>query len=154
MALTVSLRAVVQEMDVPNDEWESYINRITGELFTITENIANAIEYEDSYLPDWEEEYLLKARKVAQDKDYIRLPGRCDIHEYEIMKRFCHTVGDETMQLELLKAINGSGAFRRFKNMIYRFNIRDEWYEFRDAALQKIAAEFLESQGIAYAVEK
>jgi hypothetical protein len=56
------------------------------------------------------------------------------------------------MQQDLLDAICGGGAFGRFKNMIYRFNIRDEWYEFRDAALQRIAAEFLESEGIAYTV--
>jgi hypothetical protein len=85
MTIPVSLRAVVQEMDVPNDEWAAFINRSTGELFTITENLANAIEYEGSYLPEWEEEYLLKARKVAEDENFIQLPSRFDIHEYEII---------------------------------------------------------------------
>jgi hypothetical protein len=50
----------------------------------------------------------------------------------------------------LVYQIRGSGAFRRFKDAIRRHGIEDEWYQFRDQALEEIAIEWLESNGIAY----
>ena len=44
--LVVSLRAVVAEMDLPNDEWTAYLNRRTGELVTVTDEEARAVEEE------------------------------------------------------------------------------------------------------------
>ena len=55
---------------------------------------------------------------------------------------------DEALQNELLHAIRGSGAFRRFKDAIYRKEIQDDWYSFRNEALKRIATDFLESEGI------
>ncbi len=51
---------------------------------------------------------------------------------------------------ELQAAVYGRGAFRRFKDAVHRLGIADEWYRFRDAALEEIAVEFLEAHGIAY----
>jgi hypothetical protein len=54
--LTVSLRAVVPEMDLPNDDWTAYINRRTGELVTVTDEEARAVEDDagDDDLPNWQ----------------------------------------------------------------------------------------------------
>jgi len=46
--------------------------------------------------------------------------------------------------------IKGSGAFRRFKNAIHEKGIEKAWYEFRSEALEKIAIEWLEENGISY----
>ena len=43
----------------------------------------------------------LKACKVAQDEDFVRLPSRLDIQEHEIIKQFCRTVDDDAMQQDL-----------------------------------------------------
>jgi len=80
----------------------------------------------------------------------VVLPDKFEIHEYSIMERFCLSLSDEELQDQLLHAIRGSGAFRRFKNAIYRKEIQDDWYRFRDQALKRIAIDFLESEGIAW----
>jgi len=85
-----------------------------------------------------------------KSEDYIALPTKFDIHEYEIMKRFCLSIEDDMLRDDLLDAIQGSGAFRRFKNMIYRRGIQDAWYSYRRAALEEIAIEWLTEHGIAY----
>jgi len=153
--LTVSLRAVAAEMDLPNDEWTAYINRRTGELVTVTDDDASAVEDEASAedLPDWQAEHLPKVREVLGSADFLPLPSKFDINEYGIMKRFCEHVADARLRDDLLPAIQGSGAFGRFKTLAHHRGVIEEWYAFRDRAVEDIAAEWLEANGIAYTRE-
>ena len=149
----VSLQSVVNEMDVLGEEWTAYINKKTGELVTVTEDEANIVEAEgedDEFIPDWQRETLPKVREVLESDDFVALPDKFEIHEYSIMEQFCLSLSDEGLQDELLYVIRGSGAFRRFKDAIYRKEIQDDWYRFRDESIKDIAIDFLESEGIAF----
>jgi hypothetical protein len=138
-------------MDTLNDQWTAYLNRRTGELFTLTEDDAAALDdTDDSDLPDWQRELLPKIREVTDSEDWLALPSKFDIHEYGIIERFCGSVKDETLREDLFDAIHGGGAFRRFKNMIHRHGIQDDWYRFRERALEAIAVEWLEANEIPY----
>ena len=149
----VSLKSVVNEMDVLGEEWTAYISKKTGELVTVTEEEANIVDAggeDDEFIPDWQRETLPKVREVLESDDFVALPDKFEIHEYSIMERFCLSLSDEELQDELLYAIRGSGAFRRFKDAIYRKEIQDDWYRFRDESIKDIAIDFLESEGIAW----
>ena len=149
----VSLKSVVNEMDVLGEEWTAYINKKTGELVTVTEDEANIVDAggeDDEFIPDWQRETLPKVREVLESDDFVALPDKFEIHEYSIMERFCLSLSDEGLQDELLYVIRGSGAFRRFKDAIYRKEIQDDWYRFRDESIKDIAIDFLESEGIAF----
>lgn len=149
----VSLKSVVNEMDVLGEEWTAYINKKTGELVTVTEEEANIVEAEgedDEFIPDWQRETLPKVREVLESDDFVTLPDKFEIHEYSIMERFCLSLSDEGLQDEMLHAIRGSGAFRRFKDAIHYKGIQDDWYRFRDESIKDIAIDFLESEGIAF----
>lgn len=150
--LMVSLRAVVAEMDLPNDAWTAYINRRTGELVTVTDEDVRAAEDEaaDDDLPDWEAEHLSKVREVLASDDFLALPSKFDIDQYGIMKRFCEQVADADTRDDLLRAIRGSGAFGRFRALADHCGMLSEWYAFRAGALEDLAAEWLEANGIAY----
>ena len=145
----VSLKSVVNEMDVISDEVTAYINKKTGELCAVSEEEANFIEEgkeDDEFIPDWQKEILPKVREVLESDDFVALPDQFEIHEYSIMERFCQSLSDERLQDELLSAIHGSGAFRRFKDTIHRKEIQDEGYRFRREAFKSIATDFLESE--------
>ena len=149
----VSLKSVVYEIDVLGEEWTAYISKKTGELVTVTEDEANIVDAggeDDEFIPDWQRETLPKVREVLESDDFVALPDKFEIHEYSIMERFCLSLSDEGLQDELLYAIRGSGAFRRFKDAIYRKEIQDDWYRFRDESIKDIAIDFLESEGIAF----
>lgn len=152
MSLVVSLRDVVDEMDVSSDEHTAYINRKTGELITLTQEDRSLVEDEEPFenLPEWQQEMLPKIREVLESDDFIELPSRFDIHEWSIMENFCRSIEDPDQKDQLLNAIHGSGAFRLFKDTIHRFGIVDDWYRFRTAVLEKIAIDFLEANGIAF----
>ena len=148
----VSLQSVVNEMDVLGEEWTAYINKKTGELVTVTEEETNIVDVggeDDEFIPEWQRETLPKVREVLESDDFVALPNKFEIHEYSIMERFCLSLSDEGLQDEMLHAIRGSGAFRRFKDAIHHKGIQDDWYRFRDQALKRIAIDFLESEGIA-----
>jgi hypothetical protein len=59
-------------------------------------------------------------------------------------------LADETLREDLLDTIGGRGTFGRFKNMVHRHNIHEDWYRFRDEALKRIAVAWLEAHDISY----
>lgn len=152
MAVVVSLRDVVEQMDQWSDEATAYINRKTGELITLThEELAFAEDPDEAEdAPQWQKDLLPKAQEVLGSEDFIPLPSKFEIHEWSIMERFAQSVTDATAGDELENAVHGRGAFRRFKDAVHRLGIADEWYRFREAALEEIAIEFLDEHEIAY----
>ena len=152
MAAIVSLRDVIDEMEMMSDEATSYINRKTGELITITNEMFTLAEDPDEAMnaPEWQKEFLPKAREVAASQDFIPLPNKFDIHEWSIMERFVRSLTDAAMSDDLEAAVHGRGAFRRFKEVVHRLGIADQWYRFRDAELEEIAVNFLEAKGIEF----
>ena len=151
MPVTVSLREVVFEMDVPTDQCRAYLNPKTGEVITLTEDDRFALEYDDpDRMPQWQRESLPKIREVVESDDFLPLPDKYEIHEWDIMRRFCGSVEDEEQREDLLNAISGRGAFRYFRDTIHHFGIEDDWYRVRDETIKHIAIDWLEAHGIPF----
>lgn len=72
---------------------------------------------------------------------FFRLPSPYDIHEYSMMERFIGSLPDGAIRDRLENAIRRRGAFRRFKDGIYRLDMEQEWYDFRENAYREIAVE-------------
>jgi hypothetical protein len=147
------LQAVVDEMDVCGDEVTAYINKKTGELISVGDEEAGFIGdggEDDDFIPDWQKEILPKVREVLESGDFVPLPDKFAIHEYSIMERFCLSMEDDDLRDELLNAIRGRGAFRCFKDTIRRKGIQDDWHSYRNDARKRIAAAFLEMEGVAF----
>lgn len=152
MAVLVSLKALVDEMDVLSDDHFAYLNPQTGELVTLSVEEISCVEEgtptDDE--PEWQQALIAKARDVLSSNDYLQLPTRQDIHEYAIMEDFCNTVADTHLRPILLDQIRGSGAFRRFKQTINHYGIAQDWYQFRASALEAIAIAWLDVHHIPY----
>ena len=151
MPVIVSLQDIVNAMDLPNREWESFLDPDSGEITTVTEDDLSALEDpEPDLLPDWQQELLPRIRKVVDSDSCLRLPTSFDVHEWSIMDRFCRTVRDEAVQGELLDSIHGGGAFRAFRRTVERRGLLDQWYAFRQSSFEQIARDWLESHRISY----
>ena len=149
--MSVSLRAFVDEMDVFSDEHHAYINKITGELVTLSNEEINAIEDGDdwAHYPVWQQELLQTAQRVMESNDFIELPSKHEIHEYRIIEAFCDILPDR-LQNEFFSCIRGSGAFRCFKAALYRHGIEQNWFAFRRDALKDIAKQWCKDNEIQF----
>ena len=166
MTVAVSLRNLVGELQMLPNEGTAYLNKVTGKVILLTDDIVAMAEIESqmeleeledgedeigSEALDLETEYDQEIKRVlASDPDYLKLPSRFEIHEYEIMERFCLAIPDDKVSDVLLRKIRGSGAFHRFKDTIYQYGIENDWFKYRDEAYKEIVIAWLESNGIAY----
>jgi len=153
--MKVKLGEVVQTMDMPSEDMSAYLNKRTGQLIILTmEELSAAEEDEDpDDYPEWQRESILKAKEIMDSQDWIELPAKEDIDDYAIMEEFCHSIADAELSDRLLRTIRGSGAFSRFRGALEALDMRQEWYDFRNAELEKIAVEWLEVNQIAYTRE-
>ena len=150
MPLPVSLKEVVGQLEMANDQIHAYVNRKTGEIVVFSHDTYLAAESDDPPEPEWEPDDWQDCNRVLRDADFIKLPSQYDLNEYQIIKRFCQSRDNKRERELLLDAIAGRGAFRMFKNAIHRQGIEQDWYRYRDEAFREIAADFLEAHGIAF----
>ena len=69
---------------------------------------------------------------------------------YRDMEDFRATVRDQRLQELLDVAIQGRGAFRRFKDVLERHPVeRQRWFDFQAARLEARAREWLAEEGCA-----
>lgn len=152
MAGVVSLRRVVDEIELLMDGCTAYLNRRTGDLFALQDEEAELVE-DDADLTDfpaWQQDEVLRIREILESEDWLPLPTTFDIHEWAIMDAFSRSMDDADLGDELQSAIRGAGAFRHFKNTIYRLGIEKSWYRYRTEALDRIAIDWLDEHQISY----
>lgn len=133
--MKVKLDEVIEALDFTNDEIEYYYNPDNGEIF-----MSNIGEFENLNEDELDELF----------EKSIMLPTRYDINEYEMMEDFTETIEDIRLQNQLYIALNGSGAFRRFKDTCINFDIIDNWYKFRDERYKELAINWCKENNIKY----
>ncbi len=133
--MKVKLDDVIEMLEFVNDGMDSsaYYNDKTNEFIYIG-------DYSDLSEDEKEEIY----------DNCIELPTKYDIDEYSMMEEFIETIDDERLYNQLYIAINGKGAFRRFKDTCINFDIIDDWYKFRDEKYKEIAIEWCQDNNIEY----
>ena len=142
-------------MDAVLESWTAYLNRQTGEIYSFPDELEaldeDDLDEEDDELDvDFPPEELPKVREILGSEDWLPLPTKFDIHEWNIMRGFCDTVADAGLRDELQEAIHGRGAFRWFKDAVHRHGVEKTWYQFRDEALDEIAKDWLEEHEVPY----
>ncbi|HCO95358.1 MAG TPA: hypothetical protein DIU00_15650 [Phycisphaerales bacterium] len=153
MTIRVKLDDIIDGLESQSDESSSFLNKKTGEVVLIIDEELNAARENEPIedFPDWQQDQVRIAKEIiAETGDYISLPTKFDIDEYRIMERFCLSLDDPEMSDLLYGLIKGSGAFRRFKDAIHKYEFADEWYSYRNKALKEIAIEWCQENGIEF----
>jgi len=156
MAIRVKLDDIIEGLEFQSDETSWFLNKKTGEVVLINDYEMRAAEegnpLED--FPDWEQDQVRIAREIIAETDqYIPLPTKFEIDEYSIMERFCVSLDNQEISDILYDLISGSGAFRRFKDAIYKFGIEDKWHTYRNNAIKEIAIEWCRENGIEFSLD-
>lgn len=167
----VDMVELAAALDMNSYEMRYYLDLETGEVLVVPDYTARDLEeiYDEIYdeqgtqtvpfeayleewgSPDWQKDLLRDAHRVEQGYG-----GRCikiewaDPHaDYRDMERFIPHVEDPRLSQRLWDAIQGRGAFGRFKDLLARHPaVQEQWYAFKDAQLQRRLEEWLEMHNI------
>jgi len=153
MAIIVKLDDIIDGLESQSDETSSFLDKKTGEVILMTDYAMRAAEENEPIeeVPDWERELVTIAREiVAGSGQYIQLPTKYDLDEYSIMESFCTSLENQKIGDILYDLISGSGAFRRFKDAVYKYGVEDEWYKYRDNAIKEFAIEWCRQNNIEF----
>ena len=151
MATVISLREVIEAMEITGEDCVSYLDPEAGEIITVTEEERLLAEDESlGDVPEWQREMLPKIRAAMESDRFLELPDRFDIHEWSIMDEFSRAQDNERIRQELADAIHGAGAFRAFRSALRRLDLEQSWYKFREEALAEIARNWLEEHKLPY----
>jgi hypothetical protein len=114
---------------------QSYIDRETGDVLVIVEG-----------LPEDDE----ARRKVASRPErYVKIEPASSREQYRWMERFVSSVTEDSLRERLLLAIDGKGAFRRFKDVLLSYPVeRERWFNYRANLLHYHINQWFESKGL------
>lgn len=121
-----------------------YIDRETNEVFT------GSADYPPDILPDEDSENF-ETLEAEFDRRYLPIPQEGSGDSYQDMMNFIETVADKHLQDLLGVAIQGRGAFGRFKDVLHRPEYepeRSRWFQFSEQCDHTRVVEWLNSEGL------
>jgi Uncharacterised protein family (UPF0158) len=118
-------------------EVHSYLHLATGEVLRVVDGVADPQMHV----------------RIASDAQYLRIDPVSSREQYRWMERFIPMVEIAELKDKLYVAIDGKGAFRRFKDILMTYaSERERWFNFRSERLKTFMAAWLEAHAIKAAV--
>lgn len=127
------------------DEWACYLDLRTGKVHMVRQDSLGDESFggEDDELSEEEIDAGLATG------DLVHIEPLSSSVEYDWMVEFADSVADPRLRELLQVALDGRGAFRRFKNVLLDFpEERARWFTFRDRRLREAMGEWLEEHEI------
>jgi hypothetical protein len=114
-------------------EVHSYLHLATGEVLRVVDGVADPQMHV----------------RIASDAQYLRVDPVSSREQYRWMERFIPTVENAELSPKLAAAIDGKGAFRRFKDVLMTYaDDRERWFTFRSERLRTFMEAWLEAHAI------
>jgi hypothetical protein len=114
-------------------EVHSYLHLVTGEVLRVVDGVADPQMHV----------------RIASDPNYLRIDPVSSREQYRWMERFIPMVEDNDLRSKLTVAIDGKGAFRRFKDVLMAFGPdREKWFTFRSERLRTFMEAWLTAHAI------
>jgi hypothetical protein len=114
-------------------EVHSYLHLVTGEVLRVVDGVADPQMHV----------------RIASDPNYLRIDPVSSREQYRWMERFIPLVEDSELRAKLTIAIDGKGAFRRFKDVLMAYGPdREKWFAFRSERLRTFMEAWLTAHAI------
>lgn len=137
--MQIQIKDIADGLEMANDDWEQFLNTETGEIVSLSNGFSAEADEE-------------LAEEIENSDHYIRLPNRYDIHEWQIMENFALEIPLKSIRQQLIDALHGQKAFRRFKDTLNRLGIAEDYYDYRTRAFYKIAEDWCRENKISYKI--
>lgn len=136
--MKVKLDVILDAIEMADDNYTYFFDLETGESVFLVDELITGIDNEG-----------LEDIIYENPERFLRLPTKFEIHEYHIMEEFIWTLNAERAD-KLNCVIQGRGAFRRFKDMVDRMGISQQWYDFQAQYYRKLAIEWCQDHSLTY----
>jgi hypothetical protein len=114
-------------------EVHSYLHLSTGEVLRVVDGVADPQMHV----------------RIASDGNYLRIDPVSSREQYRWMERFIPMIEDTELRTKLTQAIDGKGAFRRFKDVLMSYGAeRERWFTFRSERLRTFMEAWLSAHAI------
>ena len=137
---TAPIRDVPVDWEALEDAFEnnapevhSYLHLTTGEVLRVVDGVADPQMH----------------TRISSDPNYLRIDPVSSREQYRWMERFIPMVDEGELKTKLSQAIDGKGAFRRFKDVLMSFAAdRERWFTFRSERLRTFMEAWLSAHAI------
>jgi hypothetical protein len=102
-----NLSELIDAFDNCRIEYEYYLDIETGDLLLVSDEFMDTNETEEIY-----------ERLDSEPERYLSIPTESSREGYQDMVAFTESLEDENLKEKLWIALNGRGAFRRFKDVL------------------------------------
>ena len=114
-------------------EVHSYLHLGTGDVLRVIDGIADPQMHV----------------RIAADSNYLRIDPVSSREQYRWMERYIPMVEEAELTAKLTQAIDGKGAFRRFKDVLMSYGPeRERWFAFRSERLRTFMEAWLSAHGL------
>jgi hypothetical protein len=114
-------------------EVHSYLNLDNGDVIRIVDGVAEPAMH----------------TRISGDTDYLLVDPVSSREQYRWMERYIATVEEPDLRQKLVGAIDGKGAFRRFKDVLMAFPVeRERWFTFRSERLRSAMQTWLDAHSL------
>lgn len=125
----IDLSDLCEALEDHSSEQHWYLDRATGEFL---------VEFD-----------FAETDESLDDRDLIGIEPLPSHESYDDLADFTARVRDPRAHDLLERAIEGRGAFRRFKDTLFEFpELRQAWFGFHDARIRRRALEWLIEEGV------
>lgn len=157
----VSVRGIVAQIEFLIEETALFLNVRTGEVRVIEEEFLPEGDEGDltdddrdaaekkHHEPKWIARAEEHGRRLASDPDWMRFLNSTDLHDRDAMIRFARRSGPAASE-ELLDALHARRAESRFRDIVRRRGLEQQWDAFRMECLAGTVKWRLKEAGLAF----
>ena len=146
MGAAATLKFVTRSIPIHWDDLESAFERNSPDTECFLSVVSGHVVAITAGNP---EAPLLKEKVAAEIHEHTRVEPASSREQYRWMERFVISVEDEGLRTRLLMAIDGKGAFRRFKDVLVAYPTeRERWFTYRSDLLHWHMAEWLREKDV------
>ncbi len=127
-AIPLSWDALEDAFENNASEVHSYLHRETGEVLRLIEGVSDQSLF----------------KRVSKDANYLSIDPVPSREQYRWMEHFIDSMEDDELRGKLRRAVDGRGAFRRFKDVLAPHRVdRERWFRFRSDRLREAMERWL-----------
>lgn len=150
----ISLKNLIEAMDWEADFASTYYWVAGNDFVTMDNEVQRWVEddLDINDAPEWMHKKIQEVKLIKEGYliDYIPLPDKLHVNEYDMMKRFLNRVHDIECARQLDDVIGIRGTYRKFKALAKDLGLTDQWLGFRNAWYKDIAIEWCEEHHLSY----